>query len=106
MIVISDTGDFNYRQCWDSNPDKSQDWDHTQVYNNTIYVKHSNQDAVLSPCGGTKKKPVSLTLAQAQKQGKDPGSLLVKAWPTTAEILDRLDGVLGKYFPSEETQRV
>lgn len=95
MVVLSGATNFEYRQCWDSNPDKSKDWDKSQVFNNSIYLKNDDISAVLTGCGPNKK---TVTLKQAQLQSKDPGTVQINHWPSTNEILGQIDKTIGKYF--------
>jgi hypothetical protein len=99
MVALSTKSNFDYRQCWDSNPDKSEDWDQTRVYNNTVYLANSKLSVDLTGCESGGKSGVTITLAQAQAEGKDPGSRQINTWPTTTEILASLDAVIGSYFP-------
>jgi hypothetical protein len=55
--------DFDYRDDWGTNPSTGTPWDHTQVFNNTIYLDGPGIDAMVA-----KEK-----LSAVQARGGDKG---------------------------------
>lgn len=88
MVALSTSSNFQYRQCWST---ASHDWDHTQVFNNTIFLKNDELEAELTGCSTAK---VQLTLRQAQAEGKDPGTRQVNFWPSDNAMLQWMDDAL------------
>jgi len=89
-LIALGSNDFNYRACWGS--DGQHDWDKTQVFNNSIYLETSKVNAMVSGCDGK-----TITLAQLQKEGKEPGSRQFNAYPPTSKIIQWAKEKLGKF---------